>query len=110
MIVYAYSGLRPSSTTRLSKVARIVEAKEEENENEEEGEELAKLQYGDFVLEHAKYERGRVRLVVRPLFWHFKGESLRASWQNSQPGLLTQRATMAPIRSTLEPVVVVADL
>ena len=47
IIVHTYSSLRPSSTTRSSKVARIIET----NKNEEEAEELAKLRYGDFALE-----------------------------------------------------------
>ena len=68
MIIYAYSGLRPCSTTQSSKRHR-----KEETANGQDDNEIVKLRYADVALVLSKYEEGRTRFAMRPTFEYFKG-------------------------------------
>ena len=72
MIIHAYSGLRPSSTTGSS--TGKVDVKGEEKIDKK----LAKLRCGDFTLLLTADQDGRPRFAVRPLFTRFKNEMQRA--------------------------------
>lgn len=74
MIIHAYSGLRPSSTTQSSKG----KSADSNTESWQEDEQLAKLQYGDFTLVLVNDDKGCPRFGVRPFFKRFKGENRRA--------------------------------
>lgn len=73
MIIHAYSGLRPSSTTQSSKARRT----EESGECGEGAEDAIKLRYRDVELRVGEDERGRNRFAVRATFKYFKGGNRR---------------------------------
>ena len=74
MIIHAYSGLRPSSTTQSAKTSNTKKSEEMKMEPDE----MAKLRYGDFTLVLTTDDKNKPRFGVRPLFCHFKNEIRRA--------------------------------
>lgn len=72
MIIHAYSGLRPSSTTQSGKRRKVKASSLEEEHNL-----AAKLRYGDVALILTEDDCGHARFAVRPTFKYFKGGNRR---------------------------------
>lgn len=73
MIIHAFSGLRPSSTTQSSKGRR----KGASGNSAEEVEDVVKLRYRDVALLISEDEQGRTRFAVQATFQYFKGGNRR---------------------------------
>nr|OQO28668.1 hypothetical protein B0A51_04779 [Rachicladosporium sp. CCFEE 5018] len=89
MIIHAYSGLRPSSTTQSGKRRKVQASSLEEEDNL-----AAKLRYGDVALILTEDDRGHVRLAVRPTFRYFKGGNRRP--QQPSPGSTSRISSPVP--------------
>ncbi|KAK1041382.1 hypothetical protein LTR74_018617 [Friedmanniomyces endolithicus] len=88
MIIHAYSGLRPSSTTQSGKRRKVKASSLEEEHNL-----AAKLRYGDVALILTEDDCGHARFAVRPTFKYFKGGNRRPQQKTftwfDQPDVLT---------------------